>query len=88
MMSLECLRIYLKKSQFTELEHLLFRIIVLGGSPDDMYFPSRVRTIITSLVNNIRKNLDSEGYRSVEELEEAIEKAISEHDEITQKGGG
>ncbi|AFC67014.1 hypothetical protein ACQVR4_06245 [Streptococcus pyogenes] len=53
-----------------------------------MYFPSRVRTIITSLVNNIRKNLDSEGYRSVEELEEAIEKAISEHDEITQKGGG
>ncbi|GFG47748.1 UNVERIFIED_CONTAM: hypothetical protein KB571_08100 [Streptococcus canis] len=75
-MHLDYIRIYLKKGYFTELEHLLFRIIVLEKYPDDMYFSSRIRKAITHMVNLIRQELGSEGYRSVEELEEIIRTVI------------
>ncbi|WP_221913342.1 hypothetical protein [Streptococcus halichoeri] len=75
-MHLDYIRMYLKKGYFMELEHLLFRIIALGEYPEDMYFSSRVRKVITKLVNDIRQELDSEGHRSVEELEETIRTVI------------
>ncbi|QBX13517.1 hypothetical protein JavanS89_0008 [Streptococcus satellite phage Javan89] len=41
-----------------------------------MYFSSRIRKAITHMVNLIRQELGSEGYRSVEELEEIIRTVI------------
>ncbi|ADX25560.1 hypothetical protein EA456_00435 [Streptococcus dysgalactiae subsp. dysgalactiae] len=75
-MKLDYIRIYLKEGYFTELEHLLFRIIVLEKYPDDMYFSSRVRKVITNLINDIRSKLNPKGYLSVEELEEIIRTVI------------
>ncbi|QBX07299.1 hypothetical protein JavanS156_0018 [Streptococcus satellite phage Javan156] len=41
-----------------------------------MYFSSRVRKVITNLINDIRSKLNPKGYLSVEELEEIIRTVI------------
>ncbi|MDG3142565.1 hypothetical protein MKL29_06865 [Streptococcus suis] len=74
MISKRYLDLYLKKTHFTTLEHLLFRIVFNGEFPDDMYFSLRVRNVIINLVNRLRKSV--KGYESVGELYRLINEAI------------